>query len=75
MSEKSNEGGESRDHSIWFKVDNITPEEARELLNETVKNKDEIAPEGRGTFARGETRELSDNIKNRLQSGEKNEKD
>lgn len=71
MSEKS----EDRSHSIWFKVDNVTPEEARELLNETVKNKDEIAPEGRGTFARGETSELSDNIKKRLQSGEEGEEE
>lgn len=57
---------ENRDHALWVKFDNITREESSDLLKNIVDSKDIIAPNARGTWARGSVRELPDKIKQAL---------
>lgn len=53
-----NRDAEDRDMVFWLKVDNITKDEARALQKAAIDAKDEHAPEGRGTFVKGNKKEL-----------------
>ncbi len=57
---------EERDQILWLKYDNITNDEARSLQKASIDAKDEYAPEGRGTFVRGNKRELPGRIRKAL---------
>lgn len=55
-----------RSHALWVKVDNITRKEASDLQIAFQKDKERIAPHGRGTAAKGAARELPDIIRKNL---------
>lgn len=60
------EASSERSHALWMKVDNITPKEASDLQIAFQKDKERIAPCGRGTAVKGSVRELPNRIKERL---------
>ena len=68
---------EPRDHVAWFRVDNITADEAIKLDSAMKKQKARIAPEGRGTSALGKAADLPGLIQKSLKllngKDEKNE--
>ena len=53
-------------HVLWVKFDGITRQQADELLKGTIDLKSTIAPNGRGTFAKGTKREISQKISEAL---------
>ena len=55
-----------RGHAIWVKVDNITQKEASDLQIAFQKDKERIAPQGRGTSAKGPVRELPERIRSNI---------
>lgn len=49
-------------HVLWVKFDNITSKQADELLKATIDIKSTIAPDARGTFAKGTKKEMPQKI-------------
>ena len=64
MAKKKKEN--DKDHALWLKFDNISKDESTDLLSEIIKSKDKIAPDARGTFAKGKKKELPSEIKKAL---------
>ena len=55
-----------RDQALWIKFDNLTVRESADLLAQVEKDKARIAPNSRGTAAKGNVRELPSRIKDAL---------
>ncbi|MBG9716498.1 hypothetical protein [Bacillus cereus] len=55
-----------RDQALWFKFDNVTRNESTEIIKNIIDLKDSIAPEARGTYVRGNQKELPDKIRIKL---------
>ena len=53
-------------HALWLKFDGLTEKEANELLKKAIDAKSEVAPNARGTFAKGNRRELPNKINEAL---------
>lgn len=53
-------------HALWLKFDGLTEKEANELLKKAIDAKTEVAPNARGTFAKGSQKELPNKIKEAL---------
>ncbi|WP_413699651.1 hypothetical protein ACLKMH_19850 [Psychromonas sp. KJ10-10] len=51
---------------MWLKFDGLTEKEANELLKKAIDAKTEVAPNSRGTFAKGSRRELPNKINEAL---------
>ena len=49
-------------HVLWVKFDNITQQQADELLKRAIDLKSAVAPNARGTFAKGTKSEISQKI-------------
>lgn len=49
-------------HALWLKFDGLTEKEANELLKKAIDAKTEVAPNARGTFAKGNRQELPNKI-------------
>jgi len=49
-------------HVLWVKFDNITSKQADELLKAAIDIKSAIAPDARGTFAKGTKKEMPQKI-------------
>ena len=49
-------------HVLWVKFDNITEEQSNELLKAMIDIKSSVAPNARGTFARGTKNEMPQKI-------------
>jgi hypothetical protein len=47
-----------RDRALILRVANLTMKEEKKLAERIIKDKDKIAPEGRGTIARGSQKQL-----------------
>lgn len=60
------DNGAPRDHALWVKFDNMTRREADSLQTQIIKDKNRIAPEARGTSAKGTRQELPDRIRKAL---------
>lgn len=56
----------SESHVLWFKFDNITQQQADELLKGAIDLKSALAPNARGTFAKGKRNEISQKISEAL---------
>ena len=56
----------SNSHALWLKFDNLTENQANELLKRAIDAKTEVAPDARGTFAKGNRRELPNKINEAL---------
>ncbi|WP_198173969.1 hypothetical protein [Gallaecimonas pentaromativorans] len=54
------------DNALWLKFDGLTEEEANELLKRAIDAKSEVAPNARGTFAKGRRSELPNRINEAL---------
>lgn len=52
----------SETHVLWVKFDNITAKQADELLKGAIDVKSAIAPNARGTFAKGTKSEMPQKI-------------
>ena len=61
-------------HALWIKFDNITEEEANEILKSNIDFKSKIAPNARATFAKGSKQELPNKISEALMLQQKNTK-
>ena len=55
-----------RDHALWMKFDNMTQREAADLQSQIMRDKNRIAPEARGTSAKGKKSELPARIHHAL---------
>ena len=55
-----------RNQALWMKIDNLTEREATELHARIIKDKAKIAPDARGTVAKGDVRELPGRIQDAL---------
>lgn len=55
-----------RDHALWLKFDNMTQKEASDLQAQILKDKNRLAPNARGTAAKGKTAELPGRIQKAL---------
>ena len=55
-----------RDHALWMKFDNMTQREAADLQSQIMRDKNRIAPEARGTSAKGKKSELPARIHDAL---------
>ena len=53
-------------HALWLKFDGLTEIEANKLLKNSIDAKTKIAPNARGTFAKGSQQELPSKIKEAL---------
>lgn len=53
---------QAESHVLWVKFDNITPQQADELLKGTIDLKSAVAPNARGTFAKGTKSEMPQKI-------------
>lgn len=60
---------------LWVKFDNVTPQEANDLLKGAIDLKEGIAPNARGTFARGKRSEMPKKIAEALQLSSDGDKD
>ena len=58
--------GVPRDHALWMKFDNMTQREASDLQAQILKDKNRIAPDARGTAAKGKKSELPGRIQEAL---------
>ncbi len=56
----------TRSYALWLKFDELTEKEANELLKKAIDAKSEVAPNARGTFAKGNRRELPNKINEAL---------
>ncbi|WP_318471211.1 hypothetical protein [Photobacterium leiognathi] len=56
----------SGQHALWLKFDGLTELQANELLKRAIDSKTEVAPNARGTFAKGSRKELPNKIKEAL---------
>ena len=57
---------EPRDQALWIKIDRLTEGEATKLQSRFIEDKSRIAPDARGTSAKGSIKELPDRIKDAL---------
>lgn len=65
---------DEKDQALWVKIDNISEGEATDLIYEIMKDKNKIAPDARGTFAKANKKQLPSEIKKALQlTGDENE--
>ncbi len=55
-----------RNNALWIKFDNLIETEANELLKNSIDAKSKIAPQARGTFAKGNKKELPNKINEAL---------
>ena len=53
-------------YALWVKFDNLTENEATDLLHNIMKAKARVAPESRGTFAKAKKKDLPIEIRNIL---------
>lgn len=53
---------QAESHVLWVKFDNITLQQANDLLKGTIDLKTAVAPNGRGTFAKGTKSEIPQKI-------------
>ena len=53
---------QAESHALWVKYDNITLEQADELLKASIDLKSAVAPNARGTFAKGSKSEMPKKI-------------
>lgn len=67
-----NKDDEDVQYALWVKFDNITENEATDLLHNIMKTKSKIAPDARGTFAKAKKKDLPMKIKDVLGLEEKN---
>ena len=64
---------DEKDQALWVKIDNISEGEATDLIYEIMKDKNKIAPDARGTFAKANKKQLPSEIKKALQlTGDEN---
>ena len=54
-------------HALWVKFDNISEEDADELLKNIIDVKRKVAPEARAAYAKADRRQLPSRIKEALQ--------
>ena len=47
-----------RDYAVTVRLDNLTKNEADKFSREIIKDKDKIAPDGRGTIVKGKQKQL-----------------
>ena len=62
-------------HALWLKFDGLTEKQANELLKRAIDAKTEVAPDSRGTFAKGNRRELPNKINEALALQKPKDKD
>lgn len=55
-----------RDKAVWYKVDNLTDNQADRMTSGVIKLKNKIAPEAQGTFVSSDKKSLSERIKKAL---------
>ncbi|WP_240221729.1 hypothetical protein [Rheinheimera hassiensis] len=53
---------QAESHVLWVKFDNVTPQQADELLKGAIDLKSAVAPNARGTFAKGTKSEMPQKI-------------
>ncbi|WP_153066768.1 hypothetical protein [Xanthomonas arboricola] len=53
---------QAESHVLWVKFDNITQQQADELLKGVIDLKSSVAPSARGTFAKGAKSEIPQKI-------------
>lgn len=53
---------QTENHVLWVKFDNINQEQANELLKGAIDLKSAVAPNARGTFAKGTKSEMPQKI-------------
>lgn len=61
-----NKKKEDSSFALWVKFDNLSEDEASDLLHAIMKDKARVAPNARGTFAKAKKKDLPIEIKNSL---------
>ncbi|MGG2041287.1 hypothetical protein [Burkholderia gladioli] len=65
----------SKKQVLWIKYDNITEQEANELLKASIDVKSTVAPNARATFAKGGRSEIAGKIAEALRLSDKESDD